>query len=259
MKRKNLPVRMEFEWKCEGSCLRHDPWTIAFVFPRRGESFLVKGGKKDVVKWIMDNVNIGIVHVVHYEKKFFGDKRTTLKCFILTGNSEYSVSLCKYSQARRSTFVEGFPYSTAERKRNHNWRLCVLEKNAANGILFDKWLRNPPMHWVKQLDPYTSAANGFMCALCEHAIHGPGGRMGISGCKLTAYALLGKNCPLKNNKADVQIHEHALNTPEPASCTPAQALPVHVREETEEPYEDGDVDMEHIIRNVFNLDDSSGM
>ena len=162
-----------------------NPFCIAFIYPRRQRAYAVTGGTKQVRRWIKENTHRAVAYFVVCK----GDGKRSYFTVVRTDKDrEYTFSITR----RR--------HSARDAKKHQKWTMQVFKKDKPGGIygsiVFQKHLKHPPRRWPKEFDPFVVDCPTTTCLRCEHAIKGKGGVQGITGCRLTAYAKYGENCPL---------------------------------------------------------------
>ena len=196
MSEKRMSVKVKLPWKPwseltpeEKRYGRPDPFCIAFVYPRKGHAFAVTGGTQTVIGWIPRNTVRSLSYFIIYRARGL---RNYMTLVTTDKDKEYTFSI----KRRR--------IANPKAKKNQKWVMTVFKKAENESIfgkvVFEKYLKRPPRHWPKEFDQFIISDPIQDCLTCEHAIHGNGGKMGINGCRLSAYAKLGIFCPLKNNE-----------------------------------------------------------
>ena len=204
-----LQIKKEFPWEKIGSFTRVDPWCIAFVYPRKMNGYVVKGGIVQVKKWIESNVTRAVVYYTMFDG---GKNRTNIS--IYTGNPNV---YCTLQKSKLFNIVEKRSQGNI---RNRKWKLKIfasclpdakpstpgfnsskspLQKKNESELVFQKNLRHPPRCWPKELDSFVLNRK-ITCVACPEAIKSDDGVQGVIGCKLTRFAKHGANCPLGDIK-----------------------------------------------------------
>jgi hypothetical protein len=216
-----LEVRYEFSWEPIRSFKDGNPWTIAFIYPRKEAGFIVKGGFNQIQEWVAaSGIKRALIHYTMFghQMNVNGgiDKTNRSSIHVLTGLPTVQA------------FVNNVTVDTATGKKmpkNRRWRLSVYTTDGkkhrpfsgdGSTLALDKRLRRPPRCWPKELDQFilpeaerpvkptvqvsavapVAKPKPFVspCPKCEHAIIEL--NVGVRGCKLSRYAEKGQNCPL---------------------------------------------------------------
>ena len=193
-----LEVKQEIPWTKVRSYTDGNPWCIAFVYPRKSKAFVVKGGINQVKEWVKgQHLKRALIHYTMFGKEVLTHKsahRSSVE--ILTGSPTVKAFISRI----RTDRVTG-----KKAPKDRRWQLLVFTTDGkphspfsgeGSRVVLDKRLRRPPRCWPKELDEFVMPAVDFPCASCEHSIKGPGGKYGVTGCKLTKFFKSGKNCPL---------------------------------------------------------------
>ena len=67
---KKLPIKKEFVYDPIGSYRLSNPYTISFIYPQKGQAFIVKGGSNDIDNYLKEFAKTMpcIVHHTFYKK-----------------------------------------------------------------------------------------------------------------------------------------------------------------------------------------------
>jgi hypothetical protein len=216
----SLEVKHEFPWTPVRSFTDGNPWTIAFVYPRKSAGFVVKGGMNKVKEWIKGSgIKRALVHytmfghVPNVRGEVEKDHRSVIHVF--TGSDMVKAFVSRIGTDR----------ATGKKPpKNRRWQLLVFTTDGKprrpfsgdgpSKMVLDKRLRRPPRCWPKELDQFLLSAGEVStksakpqapakpkpfvspCPKCEHAIIEL--NVGVTGCKLSRYAEKGQNCPLES-------------------------------------------------------------
>ena len=214
-----LEVKAEIPWEKVRSFTDGNPWCIAFVYPRKGKAFVVKGGINQVQEWVSaSGIKRALVHYTMFGHNPNGhggtDKTNRSNIHVYTGSPTVKAFVHRIGIDR---------LTDKKPPKNRRWQLTVFTTDGkphrpfsgeGSTLVLDKRLRRPPRCWPKELDQFVLAAGEVAakavppvakpkpfaspCPKCEHAIIEL--NVGVTGCKLSRYAEQGQNCPLNDSE-----------------------------------------------------------
>ena len=123
---KTLPIKKEFQWTKIGSYKSCNPFSITFVYPYNESPFVLKGGAKNISKFLELYKIPAVVH-----RTFFchGEFRT----FITTVN----INAWVY-------------FDTVKKGKKRIW----IESKERIGEVKEIWLRKIPRKWIQELEEF---------------------------------------------------------------------------------------------------------
>jgi len=134
-----LPIAKEFPYSIIGSWTHANPFCIAFVYPRNAQPCIVKGGLREVEKYIPIHFPASIAHITMWQKKVH---RETI-CFFGLRKGINAHLFSPTHKLSRGSGRHGEPI---------RWKLSVYEPFSKDA--FVKYMRKPPRSWMKELDPF---------------------------------------------------------------------------------------------------------
>lgn len=153
--KKEMPVRKEFSYSPIRSWRNGNPFVIAFVYTRKDEAFIVKGGLTDVELWL-ENFSKNTPCFVHLG--FWKDKSCRHTQFKIFGLALRYSSYCfqGWPRENKSYYDDQFNLKVVKNVRNiYRHRLVIYDKNGdGRTALFEKSFRRLPRKWLKEFDKF---------------------------------------------------------------------------------------------------------
>ncbi|MFA7219033.1 MAG: hypothetical protein WC119_00710 [Synergistaceae bacterium] len=149
--KKELAVKKEFPYNVIHSWRDGNPFTIAFVYPKKGEPFIVKGGANDVNPFLGTLKTPCIAHIGYWK----GNKCRYNGIKFFGFNSRYKIYCqSRWPKENRKTYDDiGNPIITKSVRNVFRHRLMVFDERAI-GEVFNKSFRHVPRKWIKELDQF---------------------------------------------------------------------------------------------------------
>jgi len=154
-----MPVRVEFAYNKIGSyCgpLGSNPFTIAFCYPKKGQSFIVKGGLIDVRKYLTNLTIPCIVHLTYFKH---GRSRTQITVYGLKPSIRCHFGLLAWPKENKIYSDMDVNYKEVlhiTKKVRNVARRTLMVYRETNGLIFEKKLRHIPRCWMKELDQFVA-------------------------------------------------------------------------------------------------------
>ena len=141
---------------------RKNPYTVAFVYPRVGEPFRIKGGYEDVKEWLEVSIDCSfLAHLTKYDKKlectYRGYRRrkvrpvkghkTSFFIQIVGDGCRADIYPSVYIKSSRRSRVKA-----KDKVKNGGYILQVIEKSAMTS--YDMHLKRPPRCFPRELLPF---------------------------------------------------------------------------------------------------------
>jgi hypothetical protein len=167
-----LTMVKEFPYNKIGSYRLGNPFTIAFVYPRKGNGVIVKGGYNDVKSYIKKEYPVSLVYFNMYGRT--NGFHNTAKCRTIIRvfgvpermnswgrmRDNYCISIKKSRPSYRA--IENIEDEWMSRKavKGHRCLVRVYESFINQGgasdekLVFEKELRRLPRCWMKELNPF---------------------------------------------------------------------------------------------------------
>lgn len=134
-----MNIKKEFDYNPIGSYRKGNPYTIAFCYPYPlyAKSFIVKGGIKDVVKFLRSQK---LPMIVHYSMWRHGITRGYVD--VIGFDKKYSFYITKSWSSRKT-------------KEKRNWELiATYSKNGRFKREILAEFKRVPRKWLKELNPF---------------------------------------------------------------------------------------------------------
>ena len=133
MKKSNvkLPVKFDGQYDKIRSYTDGNPYSIWFIYQQKGNPYIIKGGARDLVKWVENE---------------FSDK-----------NKLAIVNKTYWHHGKHRSYWDGINIGYYVSKlKNGKWELYAYpEKQMFGGVVYlEKQLRKPPHRWIKDIDKY---------------------------------------------------------------------------------------------------------
>lgn len=149
-----IKVKKEIDYEPKNSYRLGNPYTIAFVYPKDGEPYILKGGARDVNSEISKETRPSIIH-----ETFFKDGESRNVDSIKNLGSKYRAyfSLLSYPHENDGGYDSNFKKRILKKVRNVKRRtLIVYETSDSANVVFTKTLRHIPRKWMKELNQFVS-------------------------------------------------------------------------------------------------------
>ena len=146
-----LPVQKEFKYQVIGAWRNANPFVIAFIYPRKGNAYIVKGGFVDVRKYLK-TIPIALVHLSYWHQK------RVRKCQMVMGlpeNLKVTLTFAHWPSENKIQYSDSFSPPTIIKKVRNIKRVgfYIIRDNK---LVFYKKLRHAPRCWPKEIDAYLS-------------------------------------------------------------------------------------------------------
>lgn len=138
-----LTVVKEFPYNPIHSFKDGNPFTIAFVYPKDGRPFCLKGGANDVEKWLEKNMS-DRNYLLH--ETWWRDKRSRSSIKIYLHRKEYQAYIFRDTVHLP---LKDWPRETIMKQRG---RKISVRKDGKT--VFEKHVRRPPRCFPKELHPF---------------------------------------------------------------------------------------------------------
>ena len=145
-----LPVKAEFPYNPIGSYYNGNPYAIAFVYPQKGQAYIVKGGLVDVEAFLIRQTEPCIVHIGYFAKGKARCTHTEIRG--LSPDYKAYISYPQYPRENEVYYDEDFHKIVPV--RNIMRRTVTVVDAKSRKTIFEKKLRKMPRKWMKELDQY---------------------------------------------------------------------------------------------------------
>jgi hypothetical protein len=125
----SMEVKKEFVYDPKGCWAQANPYTMAFVYPRDGAPYIVKGGMKDVEPFLKNTEKSPAI--IHYTFWHYTIARRVIE----------TINCGKVSIARKGSAKHGV------------WEISIADKGVSPYIII-AGMRKLPRKWIKELDEY---------------------------------------------------------------------------------------------------------
>jgi hypothetical protein len=147
----SLPVKADFPYDRTGSWGQFNPFQINFVYPITGKPFLIKGGRKDLKKWIEDNLTCSYVM---YETIWEGGKNRTYHAeIVLLGDYKGHMHTHQVEKWGRDAGGYAFNYKVVD-----GWYMAVYRRDSVDNEM-KKFIKRPPRCFPEEFVMYCDDRN----------------------------------------------------------------------------------------------------